>query len=183
MLSAQSYPILCDPMDCSPPVFSVHEILQAKTLEWVAISFARGSSWYRDGTYVSCTSTWIPYHCATWEVRLIKLNKHVIIGTQDSGAPCALQLSEVQESMNTEVKNGDLGADMAGLALAFLCDCGRFLCLVWLFDCVSEELPHQFAVWTTGQGQRHPEKRPNFWRFLKPVLLKGMLFQLRKQSK
>ena len=34
----------CDPMDCSPPGFSVHGIVQARILEWVAISFSRGSS-------------------------------------------------------------------------------------------------------------------------------------------
>ena len=33
---------LCDPMDCSPPGSSVHEILQARILEWVVISFSRG---------------------------------------------------------------------------------------------------------------------------------------------
>ena len=37
-------PILATPMDCSLPGFSVHGILQARTLEWVAISFSRGSS-------------------------------------------------------------------------------------------------------------------------------------------
>ena len=41
---AQSCPTLCDPMDCSPPGFSVHGISQARILEWVAISFSRGSS-------------------------------------------------------------------------------------------------------------------------------------------
>ena len=35
---------LCDPVDCSPPGSSIHGILQARTLEWVAISFSRGSS-------------------------------------------------------------------------------------------------------------------------------------------
>ena len=34
----------CDPMDCSPPGSSVHEILQAGILEWAEISFSRGSS-------------------------------------------------------------------------------------------------------------------------------------------
>ena len=38
--SLQSRPTLCDPMDCSLPGFSVHGILQARTLEWVAISFS-----------------------------------------------------------------------------------------------------------------------------------------------
>ena len=41
---AQSCPTLCDPIDCSPPGSSVHGILQARILEWVAISFSRGSS-------------------------------------------------------------------------------------------------------------------------------------------
>ena len=40
----QSCPTLRDPMDCSPPGFSVHGIFQARGLEWVAISFSRGSS-------------------------------------------------------------------------------------------------------------------------------------------
>ena len=41
-----------DPMDCSPPGFSVHEISQARILEWVAISFSRGSSQPRDRTHI-----------------------------------------------------------------------------------------------------------------------------------
>ena len=44
----------CNPMDCSPPGSSVHGILQARILEWVAISFSRGSSQPRDWTQVSC---------------------------------------------------------------------------------------------------------------------------------
>ena len=44
VLVAQSCPTLCDPMDCSPSSSSVHGILQARILEWVAISFSRGSS-------------------------------------------------------------------------------------------------------------------------------------------
>ena len=43
-------------MDCRPPGSSVHGILQARVLEWVAISFSRGSSWPRDQTRVSWTS-------------------------------------------------------------------------------------------------------------------------------
>ena len=47
-------PTLCDPMDCSLPGSSVHGILKARILEWMAISFSRGSSWPRDRTWVSC---------------------------------------------------------------------------------------------------------------------------------
>ena len=43
--SLQSCPTLCNPMDCSPPGFSVHGILQARTLEWVAISFSKAWKW------------------------------------------------------------------------------------------------------------------------------------------
>ena len=46
----QSCPTLCDPVDCSPPGSSVHGILQARILEWVAISFSRGSYRPRDWT-------------------------------------------------------------------------------------------------------------------------------------
>ena len=51
---AQSCPTLCDPVDCSPPRSSVHGVLQARILEWVAISFSSGSSRPRDRTQVSC---------------------------------------------------------------------------------------------------------------------------------
>ena len=63
--------ILCKPMNCNPPDSSVHGIFQAKILEWVAISYSRGSSWPWDWTqlsYISCTGRQILNHCATWEV-------------------------------------------------------------------------------------------------------------------
>ena len=47
---------LCKPMDCSPPVSSVHRILQARILEWVAMLSSRGSSQPRDQTPVSYVS-------------------------------------------------------------------------------------------------------------------------------
>ena len=53
---------LCNPMDCSPPGSSVHGILQAGILQWVAIPSSRGSSWPRDQThisYVSCIGRWV----------------------------------------------------------------------------------------------------------------------------
>ena len=56
VLVAQSCPTLCDPMDCSPQGSSVHGILQARILQWVAISFSRASSQPRDWTWVTCTA-------------------------------------------------------------------------------------------------------------------------------
>ena len=56
MLLAQSCPTLCDPTNRSLPGFSIHGILQARILEWIAIPFYRGSSWPRDWTQVSYTA-------------------------------------------------------------------------------------------------------------------------------
>ena len=64
-LVAQSCLTLCDPMDCSLPGSSVHRILQARILEWVAISFSRGSSWPRDQTWIPC----IEGRFLTWTTR------------------------------------------------------------------------------------------------------------------
>ena len=52
--ATQSYPTLCDPVDCSLPGSSIFGILQARILAWVAISSSRGSSRPRDQTLVSC---------------------------------------------------------------------------------------------------------------------------------
>ena len=49
--------ILCDPMDCSPPGSSVHGIIQARILEWIAIPISRGSFRPRDGSPISCIWT------------------------------------------------------------------------------------------------------------------------------
>ena len=68
----QSCPTFCDPMDCSLPGSSVHGIFQARVLEWVAISFSRGSSWPRDRTLVSC----IACRCFTvWATREAQIQK------------------------------------------------------------------------------------------------------------
>ena len=49
----QSCLTLCDPMNHSPPDFSFRRILQARILEWVAISSSQRSSWPRDQTHIS----------------------------------------------------------------------------------------------------------------------------------
>ena len=56
VLVAQLCPTLCDPVVCSPLSSSVHGILQARILEWVAISFYRASFWPREWTQITCTS-------------------------------------------------------------------------------------------------------------------------------
>ena len=62
--------LFCDPVDRSPSGSSVHGISQAKALEWVAISFSRGSSAPRDRTSVSCIGRRSLYHRASMELIL-----------------------------------------------------------------------------------------------------------------
>ena len=52
MLSRFSCVQFCDPKVCSLPESSVHGILQARILEWVAMPASRGSSWHRDQTHI-----------------------------------------------------------------------------------------------------------------------------------
>ena len=87
---------LCDPMDSSPPGSSVHGIFQAWILEWVAISFSRGSSWPRDWTQVSriagrCFTIW-----ATREGPQF-VNELYLIGSKKS----SVQFSSVAQSCQT----------------------------------------------------------------------------------
>ena len=74
---AQSGLTLCDPVDCSPPGSSVHGILQARILEWVAISSSKGSSWTRDHLGLNLHHLRLPALAggfftprATWEARM-----------------------------------------------------------------------------------------------------------------
>ena len=73
---AQSSPTLCNPMDCSPPGSSVHGILQARILEWVALPSSRRSSSPRDQNVAFLRllrGRWILYHCTTWEALEVSL--------------------------------------------------------------------------------------------------------------
>ena len=85
-----SCPTLCDPMDCRPRGSSVHGILQARTLEWVAMPFSRGSSPPRDWTCLSCIGRQIPYHWATWEARLQDVKHRLAVFEEGAVNPVAL---------------------------------------------------------------------------------------------
>ena len=56
--SFQACLTLCNLMDCSPPGFSAHRILQARILEWVSMPSSKGSSRPRDRTWVRCHLLW-----------------------------------------------------------------------------------------------------------------------------
>ena len=67
--SLQSWPTLCDPMDCSPPDSSVHGILQVRILEWVAMPSSRGSFRPKDWTHISGIAGWFFTVWATWKAQ------------------------------------------------------------------------------------------------------------------
>ena len=65
-------------MDCSLPASSVHGILQARILDWIALHFSRGCFQPRDWTCiscVSCVSRHALYHCTAWEAYLSNKDK------------------------------------------------------------------------------------------------------------
>ena len=76
---ALSHSVVSDfatPWTVALPGFSVHGILQARTLEWVAISSSRGFSRPRDQNRVfciSCVGRWVLYRSATWEAIVVDI--------------------------------------------------------------------------------------------------------------
>ena len=91
MLCSVSCPTL-QPHDCKLLDTSVHEIFQARILEWVAISSSRRSSWFSDWTHVSCISfigRQILYHWTTWETQLYTIKQDKVLGFQGVKVPSA----------------------------------------------------------------------------------------------
>ena len=72
-MCAQSCPTFCNPIVWELPGSFLHGIFQARTVEWFAISYSRGSSQPRDQTHASCVSclgNHVLHHCATWVVHI-----------------------------------------------------------------------------------------------------------------
>ena len=67
-VSCSVSPTLCNSMDCSLPGSSVHGILQARILEWIAMPSSRGSTPLKDWTQVSCIADSFFTTTASWEV-------------------------------------------------------------------------------------------------------------------
>ena len=65
--AAQLCPALCHTLDCSSPGCSIHEISQARILEWIVIPFSRVSSRPRHRNCISCIGEMVLYLCTTWE--------------------------------------------------------------------------------------------------------------------
>ena len=120
---ARSCPTLCDPMDCSPPGSSIHGILQARILEWVAISFSRGTCRPRDQTQVSSIAgrrftLWATGEACLWYRLIYKvLSKSVLC--------CTFNLSDwICVSISTATQR-----ESAFCSLSAVCPCCFYLIL------------------------------------------------------
>ena len=101
---AQSCLSLCDPLDCSLPGSSLHGIFQARILEWVAISFSKGSSPPRDQTWVFCVAggfftNWAIRE-AHWNLRLVQMTGQVYIWVCVRWSFCESKLLKFSASMS-----------------------------------------------------------------------------------
>ena len=112
---AQSCLTLCDPMDCSPPGFSFHGILQARILEWVAISFCRGSSQPRDQTRVSriagrCFNLWATREAQyLWQILKSKFSLEIFTIKREIGWRCTqICMPAATFAVNLKIKNQDV---------------------------------------------------------------------------
>ena len=92
--SLQSCPTLCDPMDCSPTGFSAHGILQARTLEWIAMPLSRGSSLPRDRAPVSWQADSLPP--APSEKSIAKVHFSILLATKSFPRNILLLLAKSQ---------------------------------------------------------------------------------------
>ena len=91
--------LFCDPVDYSPPGSLVHGVFRAKLLEWVSISFSRGSCQTRDQTQVSCIGRQILYHWATWEALLKEQNTRLSFSMNFIKAVNGMFLKQVLTSL------------------------------------------------------------------------------------
>ena len=103
---SQLCPTLCNPMDCSPTGSSVHGISQARILEWVAISFSRGSSWPRDQTQVPCLSGRLFTIWATREALCILWKLLSPYNVPGPGNPNVSKIDQLLTSWRFLVKQG-----------------------------------------------------------------------------
>ena len=111
-MSTQSCPALYDPMDCSPPASSVQGIFQARIMEWVAISYLRGSSWPRDQTCVSCGSCIVGGFFTHWAIRKPQdklLLPELETGEGQGGLVCCSPWGHRELDMTGQLNNNKTG--------------------------------------------------------------------------
>ena len=116
---------LCDPTDCIPPGSSVHGILQAKILEWVAMPSSRESSWPRDWTRIACVSCteadflWVQSHLGSPYTGILwnsKKKVHYIV-QQDRWTQKLCWVKEVKQTNRTQCMFPFIGKTKSNLSV------------------------------------------------------------------
>ena len=110
------------------PLF-MHGVFPAKMLQWVAISFSRGSSCPRDRTHISCIGRWILYHWATWECQ---------------GALCFVVIFSWYLYMKYWVK--EIAVNRPLVMWQYVVGAGRHSIILWLGVPLHCELHKYFSV-------------------------------------
>ena len=130
------------PMDCRLPGSSVYGIFQTRILEWVAISYSKGSSQPRDRTPTSCTACAgrrILYHCAKVEA-VFKKKKGVqrLEHKTDLNFKIPLQLTTLSNSLPCLTPQAELGFEKQRLIFLFLLGSGTGL----ISQFYNQDFPH-----------------------------------------
>ena len=103
MSVAQACLTLCNPTDCNLPASSTHGIFQVRTLEWVSISFSRGSSWPRDRTQVPCIEGRLLTIWATREAQECSNYSAIALISHSSKVMLKIFQATLQQYMNWEL--------------------------------------------------------------------------------
>ena len=182
VLVTQSCPTLCSPIDCSQPGSSVHGILQERILEWVAISFSRGSSQSRDWTWVSCFAGSFLKVWATKgdQVKISSKMHHSLIGRGLLSTCTLVQRNKKQV--------GDLPLISTPTVCQALCPAPQRHDLIFLHDAekfyvcfespVSGVVQSELSPWHVGSREHEEMSRWIFltllgcWNYLKVLLNK-----------
>ena len=144
--SIQSCPTLCNPVDCSLPGSSVHGILQARILEWVAVSFSRGSSPPWDRTLVFCVScigrqTLYHQHHLGKPIYIRLCCCLVTSVMSDSVGPCGLPPARLLYAWDSPGKSSRIGCHtlLQEIFLIQGLNLGLLHCRQILYCCVTRE--------------------------------------------
>ena len=166
--------LFCDPMDCSLPSSPVHCISQARTLEWVAISFYRGSSWHRDQTCISCTALQpISSIAGGWF-------------TAEPPGKAQYQTALTLKQKLAEIKEGHYiltgksqfwlhpGSVSLNLTFVFCCFCYNYI--QWAASgtlplCLTGKMPLFSSQWDKPISHIFQDKSPFYFSFLLPLFL------------
>ena len=137
MLVGQSCPTLCNPTDCNPPGSSVHGILQARILEWAAISFSRESSQPRDWTSLSCIGRQILYCWTTREAPelVIIWALYLLLPPDICGWPEGTVFLAVPQVRRHSLRSRDLS---------------KILWPQWILRLLLESRPPKCHMWSCG---------------------------------